>query len=131
MTHRRVMMRLCLLCRLTGENPKWLWVDPACTLLFASSVIYSTKNLLSDTLKDLMEAAPRHLNVKELAKRLCAISGVRGVHDLHVWGIGTGKVLMTAHIDIEPSTDRDTLVAAADSAAMDMGITHSTVQLCT
>jgi cobalt-zinc-cadmium efflux system protein len=123
-------MQAGLMCRLTDKDSRWLWVDPACTLLFAACVLYSTKNLLSDTLKDLMEAAPRHLDVKELAKRLCAISGVRGVHDLHVWGIGTGKVLMTAHIDIEPSTDRDILIAAADSAAVAMGITHSTIQLC-
>jgi Co/Zn/Cd efflux system component len=117
-------------CRLTREDTEWLWVDAACTFVLCMCVICSTKIVLFDTLKDLMEAAPRSINVAQLAKQLHAIQGVQGVRDLHVWGVGGGKVLMTSHIDLEPSADHMHVQEAVDCAAADMGITHSTIQLC-
>ena len=82
------------------------------------------------SLKDLMEAAPPKIKVQKLLKKLQAIEGVSGVHDLHVWSISADKILMTAHINVLRDGDRSAVNAAADDVALAMGITHSTVQLC-
>jgi cobalt-zinc-cadmium efflux system protein len=89
-----------------------------------------TRKLLMQSLKDLMEAAPPKIKIKKLCKKLNAIEGVRGVHDLHVWGIAANKILMTAHFNVLPNSNRSAINAAADVIARDMGISHSTVQLC-
>lgn len=117
-------------CRWQDGNPDWLWVDPACTFIFAFFVIMMTKDLLRQSMKDLMEAAPPKIEMKKLCKKLNGIKGVTGVHDLHVWGISGDIILMTAHINVHSHSDRAAINAAADDIALKMGITHSTVQLC-
>lgn len=105
-------------------------MDPVCTFIFAFFVVLMTRELLFKSMKDLMEATPAKVNVKNLNKKLLAIKGVSGVHDLHVWAISNDKILMTAHINVEDESDRAEINAAADSVALKMGITHCTVQLC-
>lgn len=82
------------------------------------------------SMKDLMESAPEHIDVNKLARKLQAIDGVSGVHDLHVWGISGDKILMMAHINVQHDGDRAAVNAAVDGVALGMGITHCTVQLC-
>ena len=89
-----------------------------------------TRGLLSQSLKDLMESAPPTIKVKKLLRKLRKIEGVIDVHDLHVWCISTDKILMTAHINMHPNGDRGAINTAADDIALEVGITHSTVQLC-
>lgn len=82
------------------------------------------------SLKDLMESAPHNVKISKLCRKLRGIEGVTGVHDLHVWSISSDKILMTAHINMQHDGDRAAINTAVDDVALDMGITHSTVQLC-
>lgn len=117
-------------CRYTDADPKWLWVDPACTFIFAISVVWVTKTLIFDIIKDLMEAAPTDVNVDNLVNQVVAVSGVIGVHDLHVWRIGTGKVILTAHIDVQDKSDPYAIIEFVEDVISAAGISHSTVQIC-
>jgi cation diffusion facilitator family transporter len=117
-------------CRWKDGNPDWLWVDPVCTFIFAFFVILMTKDLLTKSIKDLMEATPANINVDKLCHKLRAIRGVTGVHDLHVWGISSDKILMTAHINVQQESDRAMVTFQADTIAQKAGITHCTVQIC-
>jgi cation diffusion facilitator family transporter len=105
-------------------------VDPICTFIFAFFVVFMTRELLMNSVKDLMEATPARVDVTKLCNKLKTIKGVTGVHDLHVWGISNDKILMTAHINVQHESDRAAINAEADRVAEKMGITHSTVQLC-
>jgi cobalt-zinc-cadmium efflux system protein len=89
-----------------------------------------TRDLLTKSIKDLMEATPAHINVDKLCHKLRAIKGVTGVHDLHVWCISYDKILMTAHIYVQQESDRAMINAQADTIAQKAGITHCTVQIC-
>ena len=84
---------------MTGGSERWLWVDPCCTFLFAVGVVYVTKQLVVDIVSDLMERSPDDVAVEPLVAELEALPGVLGVHDLHVWSIGSGKNILTAHVD--------------------------------
>ena len=71
-----------------------------CTFMFAVGVVWVTKTLIVDVTRDLMEAVPSHIDIPSLLEKMTAVYGVCGVHDLHVWRIGTGKVILTAHADV-------------------------------
>lgn len=98
--------------------------------MFAISVIWVTKTLIHEITSDLMEATPRDLNVDELIKQLSEVSGVSGIHDLHVWRIGTGKIILTAHIDVADKADPYAIVHHAEDVVSAAGIAHSTIQVC-
>lgn len=118
------------MCRYTDSDPKWLWVDPACTFVFAISVVWVTKTLIVDITQDLMEASPNDVDVTGLTVKVSAVPGVTGIHDLHVWRIGTGKVILTAHIDVADKSDPYNVIQCVEEVICSAGISHSTVQIC-
>lgn len=118
------------LFRYTDGDRKWLWVDPMCTFIFAISVIWVTKTLIVDITKDLMEAVPSDINIALLIDKMKGVLGVSGVHDMHVWRIGTGKVMMTAHVDVTSEAPTVQIHADLEDLFIAAGIAHSTVQLC-
>jgi cobalt-zinc-cadmium efflux system protein len=118
-------------CRYTDSDPKWLWVDPLCTFMFAISVIWVTKTLVVDIIRDLMEAVPTNIDIGSLLEKMRSVPGVSGVHDLHVWRVGTGKVILTAHVDVSSEcTAPYHLIEDLEDVIGHAGIAHSTVQLC-
>ena len=77
-----------------------------------------------------MEAAPSDVDIDDLIKQLSEVPGVSGIHDLHVWRIGTGKLILTAHIDVEDNADPYTIVYRAEDVVSAAGIAHPTIQVC-
>jgi cobalt-zinc-cadmium efflux system protein len=41
--------------------------------------------LLREALHALMEGVPLHLSLNEIGAAMAGVSGVRSVHDLHIW----------------------------------------------
>jgi Co/Zn/Cd efflux system component len=105
-------------------------VDPVCTFVFAVSVVWVTKSLVVDVLNDLMEAAPSDIDLQALLQQLESADDVAGVHDMHVWTIGTGKHILTAHVNAEDDAHPYELVQRLEAIISAHGIHHSTVQIC-
>jgi divalent metal cation (Fe/Co/Zn/Cd) transporter len=116
--------------RVTGGSERWLWVDPCCTFLFAIGVVYVTKQLVVDIMQDLMERSPDDVPVDTLVAELEALPGVLGVHDMHVWSIGSGKNILTAHVDAADDTEPYRLIGELEEIINARHIAHSTVQIC-
>ena len=108
----------------------WNWADPVASVVIGVLVIYSSWELLKETVNVLMEGAPGHLNVDEVRDAMRGVAGVRAVHDLHVWTITSGMVALSAHVVVEDgSFDQRTLRAVREALREGFGIEHSTVQL--
>jgi len=78
----------------------WLPIDPILSLAIAVLILFSTVTLLRDVLHLIMEGVPREIALDAVARELVALPGVQGVHDLHVWTIASGRVAMTAHLNV-------------------------------
>ncbi|GKB31099.1 metal tolerance protein 1-like protein [Tanacetum coccineum] len=63
-------------------------------------VFYTTINILRDILEVLMESTPREIDATRLENGLCAIDEVVAIHELHIWAITVGKVLLACHVKI-------------------------------
>ncbi|HLD66327.1 MAG TPA: cation transporter, partial [Pseudomonas sp.] len=51
-------------------------------------------------------------------------------HDLHVWGMSSAEIALTAHLSVGGDTDRDALLRAATQGLHEQfAIAHSTIQL--
>ncbi|GKE72827.1 metal tolerance protein 1-like protein [Tanacetum coccineum] len=64
------------------------------------TVFYTTINILRDILEVLMESTPREIDATRLENGLCAIDEVVAIHELHIWAITVGKVLLACHVKI-------------------------------
>lgn len=111
-------------------RPSLRWLDPACTLAFSAAVLVASSRLLRDVVDVIMERTPRGVDAAGLAADLAALPGVAGVHDLHVWALMPGKLLLTVHLEAAPGARaRDVLRAAQRVAHRRLGVAHATIQV--
>ncbi|KAI3703496.1 hypothetical protein L1987_73616 [Smallanthus sonchifolius] len=111
-------------------NPKWRVIDPICTLLFSIIVLYTTINMLRDILEVLMESTPREIDATRLEKGLCEIDEVVAIHELHIWAITVGKVLLACHVQIRREANADMVLdKVVDYIRREYNISHVTIQI--
>lgn len=111
-------------------NPKLKIIDPICTLLFSIIVLYTTINMLRDILEVLMESTPREIDATSLERGLCEIDEVVAIHELHIWAITVGKVLLACHVRIRREADADMVLdKVVDYIKREYNISHVTIQI--
>ena len=106
----------------------WSVVDPIVSLVIVAVILWSTWGLLKDSVHLAMDGAPDDVDMTALEQGLCALPGVRAVHDLHVWALSTTETALTAHL-VHDRTDGDTLLREAQAVARRHAIRHTTLQL--
>ncbi|KAI3505335.1 hypothetical protein L1887_27425 [Cichorium endivia] len=111
-------------------NPRWTLVDPICTLLFSIIVLYTTINMLRDILEVLMESTPREIDATSLERGLCEINEVVAIHELHIWAITVGKILLACHVKIRREANADLVLdKVVDYIRREYNIIHVTIQI--
>jgi len=114
-----------LIVRFTG----WTAADPLLSLLIGGLILASTVSVLKDTLHQLLDGVPRGLSLQNIGTHLAALPGVGSVHDLHIWGLGYGRVALSAHLVMrDPAHWASTLVAARYLLQHEFAIEHVTLQ---
>ncbi|EOA27251.1 hypothetical protein CARUB_v10023370mg [Capsella rubella] len=111
-------------------NPKLKIVDLICTLVFSVIVLGTTINMIRSILEVLMESTPREIDATKLEKGLLEIEEVVAVHELHIWAITVGKVLLACHVNIRPEANADMVLnKVIDYIRREHNITHVTIQI--
>lgn len=83
-----------LIIKFTG----WTVVDPIIAVLIGLWVLPRTWTLLREAGQILMQGVPNGVDLAALRSALEAQPGVEGIHDLHVWTLGSEEPIMTAHV---------------------------------
>ena len=107
------------------------WIDPALSLFVSLIILAGIVNVARQAMHVLLESAPDHARLPLVRDRICACDGVVAVHDLHVWTIGSGSHVLSAHVVLDDRRlSEATAVLNRINAAMhdDFGIAHVTVQ---
>ncbi|MFN7096121.1 MAG: cation diffusion facilitator family transporter [Gammaproteobacteria bacterium] len=109
---------------------KLYWVDPVVGLLIVITILISTWELLRHSLDLLLDAVPRHINIIAVNTYLTNLDGVTAVHDLHIWGLSTREVALTAHLIMPEKmlTDADH-VKIHEDLKQKYRINHVTIQV--
>lgn len=76
----------------------WFWVDPVVGLLIVLVVLWGTWSLLRDSVHLILDAVPHYIDHAGVKSYLHQLPGVKTVHDLHIWGLSTKEVALTAHL---------------------------------
>ena len=111
-------------------NTGWAWLDPALGLAVSAVIVWGTWGLLRDAVKLSLQGVPPGVDFDGVRAYLAALPGVADVHDLHIWGMSTTEVALTAHLMMpqgHPGDDFLHDVAMALKARH--GIIHATVQI--
>ncbi|XVF51174.1 hypothetical protein PTKIN_Ptkin04bG0163300 [Pterospermum kingtungense] len=111
-------------------KPEWKIIDLICTLVFSIIVLGTTIRMLRNILEVLMESTPREIDATRLEKGLCEMDEVVAVHELHIWAITVGKVLLACHVLIKREADADMVLnKVIDYIRREYNISHVTIQI--
>ncbi len=112
---------------LTGRN----WIDPVLSLLIASLILWTSSDIVRETLNILLEGTPRGVSLSEIRAGMEAVEGVVNVHDLHVWSLGSNSSALACHVtiaDIPLSESACILATLNDVLKERFHISHATIQ---
>lgn len=112
---------------LTGHS----WIDPALSFGIGALILWSSFGIIRETLNILLEGTPKGVSMERLAAAMKQVDGVRDVHDLHVWSIGSEMHALSCHIaiaDIPPSASEAILREVKERLADGFRIHHTTIQ---
>jgi cobalt-zinc-cadmium efflux system protein len=108
----------------------WLWLDPVVSLAIAVVITVGTWSLLTASINLALDAVPANVDRPAIEAYLASLPDVTEVHDLHIWGMSTTEVALTAHL-VRPGApvDDGLLSRAAQELTDRFGIAHSTIQI--
>lgn len=108
----------------------WYVADPIISAVIATLVLISGYRVTRDSLHILMEGAPPQIDVGHLVERLQEISGVSGVHELHIWTITSGFHSLSCHLIVSRGLDDQAILREAKRVLREeFGIEHSTIEI--
>jgi len=90
-------------------------VDPIIGFIIGIVILRGAWKVVKESVDILLEAVPKDIKYEDVIKELKKVSGVREVHDLHIWTITSGLRALSAHVLIE-----DTLVSKCGSVSSDL-----------
>jgi cobalt-zinc-cadmium efflux system protein len=111
----------------TGQNR----IDPVLSILIAALILWSSVDIVRETLNILLEGTPRGLTLSQIRAGMEAVEGVIDVHDLHVWSLGSQSHALACHVqinDIPPSESNCILLKINALAKERFHIHHTTIQ---
>jgi len=111
----------------TGQT----WIDPALSFGIGALILWSSFGIIRETLNILLEGTPRGVNMELVTAELMKVEGVRDVHDLHIWSLGSESHALSCHIaiqDIPPSVSERILREVQGMLRAEFSIQHTTIQ---
>lgn len=107
----------------------WMPIDPLLSLFVALLILISAGRLLREILNVLMEGVPRGIDAAGVSTAITSVSGVRAVHDLHIWSLSSSSQALAAHVDVQSLSDWPTILPSVQKLLREQfNIDHSTLQ---
>lgn len=107
---------------------QWVHADAIASLIVAALMLRAGWVLVRDASHVLLEGAPAGMSVETVRKHISGLEGVVRVHDLHLWSVGTGTPVVSAHIVADDAAFADGRVPAMLDAVQGCLSEHFDVQ---
>lgn len=108
----------------------WYLADPIVSIVVAVLILYSSWQLLRDSVDVLLEGTPRHLKTAEILADLGSVEDVLSVHDLHVWAITSGMPALSCHVVLRARADAPAVLLTLSRLMRERyHIEHTTIQI--
>lgn len=109
----------------------WTPIDPLLSVLVAVLILRSAWFLVRQSGLILLEAAPEHLDVRDIRQSLMAsVPGLEDVHHVHAWSLTQSRPMITLHARIAEAGDADRINASVKAhLSQRFHIDHATVEI--
>jgi cobalt-zinc-cadmium efflux system protein len=115
------------LIRATGRT----MIDPALGFLISGMILWTAVGIISDSANILLESLPKGMSLARVAAAMLRVDGVKGVHDVHIWSLGSNSHALSCHVHIldMPTSESEHIAHhVREVLAHEFGIHHTTIQ---
>ena len=77
------------------------WIDPVLSLVVAFIILFSTWQLLRDSLRLSLDGVPAGIEIKKIKETIGRMKDVKDFHHIHIWAISTTENALTAHLVVD------------------------------
>jgi cobalt-zinc-cadmium efflux system protein len=104
-------------------------IDPVISIAVAAIIFAGTWGLLRQSVNLAIDAVPEQIDADKVALFLSGLPTVQNVHHLHIWGLSTTDVALTAHMVLSRPDNNDALLAQIrEELHHRFDINHATIQ---
>lgn len=114
-----------LIMKFTGIQ----WVDSAVSFIIIAVILYGSYKLLIDSVNLALDAVPENIKIEHVLEYLKNLPEVAGVHDLHIWSLGTTNAALTVHLTTRVPTNVNFISSIQHHLHEQFEIEHSTIQI--
>lgn len=114
-----------ILISLTGIQ----WIDTVVSFAIITVILYASYNLLIDSVNLALDAVPENIKIESVRDYLVNLPEVTGVHDLHIWSLGTTDAALTVHLTTSVQTSVSFISLIQHHLHEQFNIEHSTIQV--
>lgn len=108
----------------------WTWLDPIVSIVIGLIIVWGTWGLLRESINLAMDAVPAGIDPHAVEAYLGKLTGVKAVHDLHIWAMSTTEIALTVHLVMpRPPSDDKFLHGVTHELHEKFKIGHTTIQI--
>ena len=105
------------------------WIDSFISFAIIAVILYSSYNLLIDSVNLALDAVPENIKIEHVHEYFESLPEVAGVHDLHIWSLGTTDAALTVHLTTCVPTNVNFIGSIQRHLHEQFKIEHSTIQV--
>jgi cobalt-zinc-cadmium efflux system protein len=105
------------------------WIDSLVSFTIIAVILFSSYNLLIDSVNLALDAVPDNIKIEQVRDYLSGLKEVVGVHDLHIWSLGTTDAALTVHLTTCQPTNVSFISSIQHHLHEKFSIEHSTIQI--
>jgi cobalt-zinc-cadmium efflux system protein len=78
-----------------------------------------------------LQGVPDGVDIDQVEQAIGKVPGVKGVHDLHIWALTSGKNVLSTHLvaDASVGTEQQILSQVTELLHEQFDISHATIQV--
>lgn len=110
------------------SNTELVWIDPIIGIVLAIIIMFSTYNLLKESLLMTLDAVPSSVDKEHIIEDLRNYNKIESWHHLHIWAISTTDFAATIHIVIKDLNDMENVKTEVREIFHKSGVHHCTIE---
>ena len=85
------------------------WIDSLLSVIIASYLVYSSLHILKQSMRILMQAAPKEVDLKQLKDKILSFNEVKEINKFHFWQLNEKDWYFSAELTLRNDADLQSL----------------------
>lgn len=107
-------------------------LDPILSIIFTLIILSHVYKNVKKIIEVFLEKAPNGIDIQKIIKQMTDNPNIKDVHHVHTWTLEGNLVLMTLHVVMRDSIDKEQVIVEQKwihHLLKDLGINHATIEI--